>query len=397
MERIKKNKEKGNGQGTLYKSSKTGLYIGQYVHNGKRHSVYQKKNEKIGDFKKRFNDILSSINKGLYTENSPETVITIAKQYIENKYLDGTISARSYKRELETLEQIKKTCNNFCNMPIQKVNIAHIEKAKPKMREYSNETIGKIWRLLKTTFSIACSPSRKILIYNIMQDINLKKPISTNAKKPLKALSQKECEKLISILDNEEKTHPYRNIVKMQCFSGMRIGEVLARSVYDYDKSNKSLNVHNTLTQDESYNIILGEHTKTYNKKTQIDEGQRYLPLDNPIFLNLLKVVEEEMKKEITNIYNLLFWDYDKNTFISPSEVNSWLIRLNNKYSISEDGLSTHRLRHYAITYWSIIGLPMSVIQYLAGHVNGSKVTSSTYIDVSFDFADKVLKQFKNP
>ena len=59
-------KQKGNGEGTIYKSSRTGLYVGQYVQNNKRHSVYQRKNEKIGDFKKRFNDILSSIHTGTY-------------------------------------------------------------------------------------------------------------------------------------------------------------------------------------------------------------------------------------------------------------------------------------------------------------------------------------------
>ena len=32
-------KEKGNGEGTVYKSNVTGLYIGQYVYNNKRHSV----------------------------------------------------------------------------------------------------------------------------------------------------------------------------------------------------------------------------------------------------------------------------------------------------------------------------------------------------------------------
>lgn len=45
-------KEKGNGEGTIYQNPKTELYIGQYVYNGKRYSVYQKKNEKKGDFKK---------------------------------------------------------------------------------------------------------------------------------------------------------------------------------------------------------------------------------------------------------------------------------------------------------------------------------------------------------
>ena len=75
-------KQKGNGQGTLYKSSKTGLYIGQYVTNGKRHSVYQKKNEKIGDFKKRFNDILSSINQNTYIEKNSVSLYDILNKNV---------------------------------------------------------------------------------------------------------------------------------------------------------------------------------------------------------------------------------------------------------------------------------------------------------------------------
>ena len=31
---MKRNKSKGNGEGTIYISSKTGLYVGQYVING---------------------------------------------------------------------------------------------------------------------------------------------------------------------------------------------------------------------------------------------------------------------------------------------------------------------------------------------------------------------------
>lgn len=46
MERNQKNKEKGNGEGTLYTNKNTGLLVGQYCYNGKRKSIYQKKNEK---------------------------------------------------------------------------------------------------------------------------------------------------------------------------------------------------------------------------------------------------------------------------------------------------------------------------------------------------------------
>ena len=79
-------KIKGNGEGTLYKSAKTGLYVGQYVVNGKRKSVYQKKNEKIGDFKKRFNDVLSSIHTGTYIEKSNETLYNICNNRYHKHY-----------------------------------------------------------------------------------------------------------------------------------------------------------------------------------------------------------------------------------------------------------------------------------------------------------------------
>ena len=178
-------------------------------------------------------------------------------------------------------------------MPMQKVTINHIENAKKEIKEYSNSVIDKIWRLLKKTFSIACSPSRKILIYNIMQDENLKKPLSLKKTKKVTALNEIEYKNLSHILENEEKNHPYKNIVKMQMLSGMRIGEVLARSLNDYDNKNNTFNIHNTLTEDEKYNVVWSNHTKTYNKKTQIDEGQRYLPLDNKLFVELVKIIKE--------------------------------------------------------------------------------------------------------
>ena len=134
-------------------------------------------------------------------------------------------------------------------------------------------------------------------MYNIMRDETLKKPISIKETKKVKALTHKEFERLNKILDNEERNHKYRNIVKMQGISGMRIGEVLARSKKDYDRENNNFNVHNTLTQDETYKPVLGKHTKTFNKKTQIDNGQRYLPLDNELFSGLDEFISDGVIK----------------------------------------------------------------------------------------------------
>lgn len=82
----------------------------------------------------------------------------------------------------------------------------------------------------------------------------------------------------------------------------------------------------------------------------------------------------------------MLFWDYEKNTYVTPGEVNSWLKRLNAEYNICALEVTTHRLRHTALTHWKEIGIDLSAIQYLAGHVEGSDITEGGYIETSLDF-----------
>ena len=381
-------KVKGNGECTIYKSSKTGLYIGQYTIDYKRHSVYQRKNEKKGDFKARFNKIITSINDGTYIGKSSETLETIIERHIDQKNKDGITNANSYKRDKETLEQIRKCCSNFIYKPVQKVTLHDIENSKENMKQYKKSGIDRAWRLLFKGFRIASSPSYRLIPYNIMDDENLKKPVSVKITEKVMPLTVKEERRLNKILDNEERNHPYRNIVKLELITAMRIGEVLARSQDNIDKENKKLCIDNTLTEDENGNTILGEHTKTYNKTTGIDEGKRNFPISNEID----EILKEQTKEKITNIYGLLFWNYEDNTFITPKEVNAWLRRLNTKYKIT-DKLHNHRLRHTRITRWKEQGVDMNAIQYLAGHVEGSEITDKVYIDVSEDFAFKQLEK----
>lgn len=389
----KKTRQVGNGEGSLYYSESEGKYIYQYFVNGSKKKIRQGKKETLRDFKIKVTKLKQELNDGIYIGKRNETLIDIIEEHIENKNRDGITSDGSYTREMETLEQIKNTCSNFCNKPIQSVTIKDIQKAKEKIKEYSNSCIDKIWRLLNKAFAIASSPSRKILNVNIMLDTELKKPISNKKTKKVKALTEEEYNKLIYVLDNEEKNHPYRNIVKAQEITGMRIGEVLARSILDYNDKTKQFDVHNTLTKDRNKKFILGKHTKTYNKKTQIDEGQRYLPLDNKLFKGLQEIIEEEKNKRISNIQQMIFWDYNKNSFITPNEINAWLRRLNEKYHICKGSLSNHRIRHTRITLWRNMGVPLDVIQYLAGHVEDSDITTDVYIDTTFEYVEKELKK----
>lgn len=388
MERKQKNKEKGNGEGTLYKSSKTGLYIGQYVYNGKRHSVYQKKNEKIGDFKKRFADILSSINTGTYIEKDSTSLLSILENHIEQKFQDGITEETSYARDLETLSQIKICCKNFIDKPIQKITVEDIEDSKSKIRNYSKSCIDKIWRLLKKGFKIAYS--RRKIFYNIMEDETLTKPISKKSTIKVSALSIDEENRLINVLNNESNSNEqYNRIILLQLYTGARIGEILAISNNDIDLQNNTLTICKTLTKNKNKETILGEHTKTYNKINNIDRGMRTFPMISKV----RKIIEEQQNSKIANIYNLLFWDFEDNTFVKYYEINSYLRRLNEKYKICNFSLSTHNLRHTFITRCQENDIKLPILQSLVGHVEGSNITTDVYTDVSLEFMSKELNK----
>lgn len=386
----KKTKSVGNGEGSLYYSETLQCWIYQYVYNGKRKTLKQRKNEQSRDFKKRVTSLKNSIDTGNYIETNKDTLLMILERYIEQKNKGGITSDRTYLRDTETLNQIKKTCNNWINKPIQKVTVENIEDSKENMRKYSNSTIDKIWISLKKGFKIAYA--RRKISYNIMEDETLTKPISKKAAKVVTALSKKEEKKLIKILISNK--HKYNNILLLQLYTGMRIGEVLALSKDCINFKNNTITVYRTITRNIHGKAILGEHTKTFDKKTGIDNGKRTFTMKP----NVKEIIQKIYSNKITNINNLLFWDYDKNFFITDGEVNSYLTRLNNKYKIldnSNETLSTHRLRHTFITRCQENGVSLPVIQKIVGHVKGSKITNNIYTDVSLDFITKELKKIQ--
>nr|DAI07334.1 MAG TPA: Integrase [Bacteriophage sp.] len=351
---------------------------------GKRKTLKQKKNEKVSDFKKRFNNINSSINQGTYIEKSNDLCIDLIINLVDQRYEDGLISPRSYKRNKDTVNQIKKTCANFINKPVQKVTISDIQKSKKAIREYSNSVIDKIWAMLYKMFKIAVS--RRIIMFNIMDDETLSKPISVKEKRQTKALTLEEQIKLEKVL----KSNPcmYNDILLLQLYLGARIGEVLAISKNCINLKENTLTIDKTITRDENDKVILGEHTKTYVRKFAIDKGKRTIPMTPQV----LEIIKKYINNKITNIHGLLFWDYKDNKFVTDGEINCYLKRLNTKYKIT-DSIHTHVLRHTFVTRCQENGIPLIVIQSLVGHVEGSTLTNDTYTHVSLEFMQDELNK----
>ena len=383
-----KPKQVGNGNGSLYYSEKLQKWIYQYTEpNGKRTTMTQKKNESATAFKKRVTEVKSKLDNGTYIGKSKDTFIEILTKYVDQKHKDGITSDRSYGKELSTIKQIKNTCSNFIDKPIQKITVENIEDSKEEMRKYSNAIIGKMWILINKTFQIATS--RRKIPFNIMLDETLTKPISRIPEKKIEALTVEEENKLVNVLNNQEYNHKYRDIILLQLYTGMRIGEVLALSKDCIDLKNNTLTVYRTLTQDEHFKVIMGEHTKTYKKLFGIDKGKRTFPMSNKVRF----LIEKILKYKTANINGLLFWDNKNQTYVTPSEINSYLKRISKKYTITNTSIHSHRLRHTFITRCVEKGIYPKVIQNLVGHSKGSSITSDVYTSISNDFMVEELKK----
>lgn len=382
MERKNKNvKSRGNGEGTIYYSETLKKWVAQYVEpSGKRKTLTQKKNEKVGDFKKRFTNIINDINNNTYIERVDISLYNILKDYIDNKYKTGIISPRTYKRNTESLKLLEKCCKSFIYKPIQKVNIQEIKKSLPNfvelnilntktnetvLKTYSQNVIDKLYTLLNKGFKIATSD--RIIPYNIMDTESIKKPKSKLITKEVKALTLEEEKTLINIL--KSSNHKYKNIILLSLYTGMRIGETLAITRNNIDLRENTLIIEKTLTRDKNDKVILGNKTKT---KT----GMRTIYLSN----NAKRVLKATCKTNITNMYNLIFFDYDKNTFITPTEINCYLKRLNEKHNICHH-IHTHMLRHTYATRCIEAGMSAKVLQKILGHKK-IQTTLDTYTSV---------------
>ena len=385
--RNKKTKSVGNGEGSLYFSEKLNCYVYQYYYDGKRKTLKQKKGEQAKEFKDRVVDLKVKLGNGTYIEKRKDTFLSICEKHIKQKHDDGLVSDRTYTRDLATLELIKKCCSSFVNKPMQKITVENIQESKKEMRNYSNSTIDKMWILINKTFKIAFS--RRLISFNIMLDESLAKPISSKEDKKIEALTVEEEKKLIDVLNNQERNHKYRNIILLQLYTGMRIGEVLALSKDCIDLDNNTITVYRTLTRDTKDNIVIGKHTKTFVRTANVDKGKRTFPMTQQVRNLIIKILNSKNK----NIYNLIFWDYQNSTFISYNELNAWLRRINEKYHICLDNLHTHRLRHTFVTRCIEKGISLSVIQEIVGHVQSSSITLDTYTSISNNFIEQELKK----
>ncbi len=254
------------------------------------------------------------IKETIYTPNET-SILELANEIEENKFKLSKTHGSGYNRNMQTI----KACSayNFMFKPIQNVTRTDIERFLQAEKHKSNSSISKEYAIIKNAFALAYK--KHLIDRDFALDFNIdpvEKPKSEKQDKDVVAFTIREEYMLIQYINSHY--NEYNNMVLLALYTGMRIGEVLALTIdnFDFDEDYGTINVNKTLTKTKSGKIIVGKVTKT-------KKGKRNLHLDKISKEVVLKAIKEMRP----NSRNLLFYRKEGRIYY-PSQVNSAFKRI---------------------------------------------------------------------
>ena len=365
--------KRGNGEGTIYYSEKLNKWVGQFTAGRKadgkinRKSVYGNTRKEV---KEKITKALVDVQTNTYIEKQNITISELGTELLETKLKINKIKENAYNASSYALLKIKE--NHLGDLPIQKVTYLDIQNFLNTTTNLSNSYIEKIIIQLNLIFKEA--QKREYIYKNPM--LNIIRPISDRVDKKVEALSLEEQRRFLEIV----KGNRYEDLFKIQMFSGMRCGEILALTPDDVDLENNIIHISKTISKDKKGRPIINSTTKT-------NESTRDIPITSIFRHNIVNAINNA----IDNKYDLIFSTKNGN-INSVVNVNCYLRRLCNKYQLKDSNISTHILRHTYATRCIESGMPAEVLQKLLGHKNIS-TTINTYTTIFDKFRDDVVSE----
>lgn len=312
-----------------------------------------------------------------YMDSSSITIPQLAKAVNDEKHELNITSVSAYTRSQYSIRHIEESELNA--IPIQKVTEPKLRSFYAELiKSYSNSTIKKVYAQINIAYKKAVKLN--IVKYNINDDIPC--PKSDKPTKKIKALTIEQQKKVVEAIltDNKE---PYRTMLLLSLFTGMRMGEVCSLYLSDIDFSNAEISIERTLTRGANDTYIIGENAKT-------EAGTRQIKVIPWVIDELQKYKDKYYTKNADNVFFSR-----KGKLLTVSQVNSYYKRLILRYGIdkSADEYNQHQLRHTYATRSIESGMSAKVLQKKMGHTD-IRITMNTYADVFAKFEDTEDEKF---
>ena len=137
----------------------------------------------------------------------------------EIKNAKGKIGTNAYRTNMSTLKRINTY--EFSNIPIEKVTREQIEDFLESERDKSNSIIKKDYGMLARIYEYA--EEKDYIKKNFFWGFDkIEKTLSKIATKKVNPMTFEEEKRFKEYMMND--THPYKNLVLIELFTGMRLG-----------------------------------------------------------------------------------------------------------------------------------------------------------------------------
>ncbi len=362
------------GTGSIWQDKSTKKWKGQ-IQIGVLPSGRRKLKTVTGDSQKEVKWKLEAIKKDLLMDNivdtSQLTIPDLAKMVNDNRKSLNQKDTSAYNRTAYSIHNIENGL--IGQIPIQKVTDRQLSAYYSSLIEkYSDSSIKKIYTQINVAYKKAIKMN--IVKANINEDIP--RPKSKLKTRKVNALTIEQQKQVVDALITDNK-EPYKTMLLLSLFTGMRMGEVGALYLSDIDFENATISIERTLTRGDNDKYIIGENAKT-------EAGTRTIKVI-PYVIDLLSDYVKNFYKKRKD--KLIFTRNDN--LITVSQVNSYYKRLITRYKISDtaDDFNQHQLRHTYATRSIESGMSAKVLQKKLGHTD-IKVTMNTYADVFSQFED---------
>lgn len=285
------------------------------------------------------------------------TIYSLCCQMEEIKKSRGKIGTNAYRTNMSTLKRISNY--DFSNIPIEKVKREQIEDFLEDERDKSNSIIKKDYGMLARIYDYA--EENDYIKKNFFRGFNkIEKTQSKIATKQVNPMTFDEEKRFKEYLMTD--THPYKNLILIELYTGMRLGETLALDISDIDIKSDTIRVSKILTHDENNKPYIHDSALSQTK-----DGARLVQINDAFKNNVIEAIGIAETNE-NNKKKLLFCQ-DNGSLILESSVNSYLKRVAKEIGLSYwKQFSSHRLRHTFATRCIEAGISLPVLQTLMGH-----------------------------